>query len=192
MHPLKRFTLVICCCRRCFVQISVSYIQNICLIIKYFSLTSTPRRIPVTPCLQILPSFLITLITIDQKSLIIFLFFIFLNIFLALKLQQHEFPNKIFSDYERIFKPSLCTIVIVTTCGSAELHNKYRRFHRDTPDVDGSTEMVKLAQDCAIQIIQNESLRECSHGDGKRYGSNIAVLPFISRRSHLGDLLSEW
>ena len=57
--------------------------------------------------------------------------------------------------------------------------------------------MGELAQQCAIQILKNETLRKCDqmtgeNGSGKRYGANIAILPFISRKSHLADLISKW
>ena len=57
--------------------------------------------------------------------------------------------------------------------------------------------MVKLAQQCAIEILKNETSRKCDQMIGgkngkKRYGANIAILPFISRKSHLSDLVSKW
>ncbi|XP_066928674.1 uncharacterized protein [Clytia hemisphaerica] len=77
----------------------------------------------------------------------------------------------------------------ITACGSAELHNKYRRFHKSTPDVDGSNELVKLSQQCASQIIQTGK-STCDHEDS--YGINIAILPSVSRTSHLEELMAAW
>ena len=77
----------------------------------------------------------------------------------------------------------------VTACGSAELHNKYRRFHKSTPDVDGSNELVTLSQQCASQIIQSDK-STCEHDDS--YGVNIAILPSVSRTSHLEELMAAW